>query len=62
MPERSIMETIFLIRLLMKRYQEHKKDRYMIFIDLEKTYDKISRNIMWWAFEKKNPNKVRYSY
>jgi Reverse transcriptase (RNA-dependent DNA polymerase) len=25
----------------------------MIFIDLEKTYDKISRNIMWWVPEKK---------
>jgi hypothetical protein len=25
----------------------------MIFIDLEKAYDKISRNIMWWALKKK---------
>jgi Reverse transcriptase (RNA-dependent DNA polymerase) len=25
----------------------------MIFIDLEKVYDKISKNIMWWALEKK---------
>jgi hypothetical protein len=25
----------------------------MIFIDLEKTYDKIPKNIMWWVFEKK---------
>jgi Reverse transcriptase (RNA-dependent DNA polymerase) len=25
----------------------------MIFIDLKKTYDKISRNIMWWALKKK---------
>jgi hypothetical protein len=49
----SNMETIFLIRPLMERYREQKKDLYMIFIDLEKAYDKISRNIMWLALEKK---------
>jgi Reverse transcriptase (RNA-dependent DNA polymerase) len=25
----------------------------MIFIDLEKTYNKIPRNIMWWALKRK---------
>jgi hypothetical protein len=36
MLERSIMEAIFLIRQLMERHREHKKDLHMIFIDLEK--------------------------
>jgi Reverse transcriptase (RNA-dependent DNA polymerase) len=44
---RSIMEAIFLIRQLMKRHWEQKNDLYMIFIDLEKAYDKIPKNIMW---------------
>jgi hypothetical protein len=26
----------------------------MFFIDLKKAYDKISRNIMWWASNKHN--------
>jgi Reverse transcriptase (RNA-dependent DNA polymerase) len=47
------METIFLIRQLMERHWEQNKDIHMIFIDLENAYDKIPRNIMWWALKRK---------
>jgi hypothetical protein len=67
MPRRSTMEEIFLIRQLMERYREQKKDMRMIFFYLEKAYDKVPRNVMWWALQKhKVPLKyitlIKYMY
>jgi hypothetical protein len=31
----------------MERCKEQKKDMHMIFIDLQKAYEKVPRNIMW---------------
>ena len=59
MPGRSTMEAIFLIKQVMERYREKKKNLHMVFIDLEKAYDKIPRNVMWWALDK---NKVPTKY
>jgi hypothetical protein len=59
MLERSTMDVIFLIRQLMKRCSEQKKDLHMIFINLDKAYDKVHMNVMWWVLQK---HKVSSKY
>ena len=53
MPGRSTTEAIYLLRGLMEKYRSKRKDLHMIFIDLEKVYDCVSRELLWKALEKK---------
>ena len=53
MSGRSTTEVIYLLRRLMERYQSTHKDLYMVFIDLEKDCDRVPRDVLWMALEKK---------
>jgi len=46
MPEISTMEPLFCVRQLVEKYKEKKKKLYMVFIDLEKMYDSVLREIL----------------
>ena len=50
----STTEPIFALRILQEKYQERKKDLHMVFVHLEKAYDCVPRDLIWWALRKKN--------
>ncbi|GMP76589.1 hypothetical protein CsSME_00033198 [Camellia sinensis var. sinensis] len=53
MSGRSIMEAIYLLKRIIEKYKKKERDIHMVFIDLETTYDKVPRDIIWWMLQKK---------
>ncbi|KAK3525577.1 hypothetical protein QTP70_000451 [Hemibagrus guttatus] len=52
MPRKSTTDAIFALRILMEKYRDGQRELHCVFVDLEKEYDRVPREELWYCMRK----------
>ena len=52
MPGKETTDTMFALRMLMEKYREGQRKLHCVFVNLEKDYDRVPREELWYCMRK----------
>ena len=52
MPGRGTTDAIFILRQLQEKYLSKDRKLFFAFVDLEKAFDRVPREVIWWSLRK----------
>ena len=50
---KSTTQPMFFLRILQEKMREHQRDLHMVFVDLEKAYVTVPRDLIWYCLRKR---------